>query len=175
MFYGAVARGQPFAHFRGVVVERTHSAAVGDVPALINDVQALGPCGVGIVSRVAHVVDAEGQGKLESLCEIIGDRQALLQRFRLRVADVIFILQIRFHLPFVGGMRFANVDGQKIGVILIVVVNLHDVANLAAERRSSKTPEDQHQRPITCSFADVKTADAIQRDNPSVWRITAHF
>jgi hypothetical protein len=41
-------------------------------------------------------------------------------------------------------MRFANVDGQKIHAVFVVVVNLNDVANLAAERRSSKTSEHQH-------------------------------
>jgi len=46
-------------------------------------------------------------------------------------------------------MGFANVNSQKISAILIILINLNDVANLAAERRSSKTPEDQHERPVT--------------------------
>ena len=111
--------------------------------ALIDDVNALGPRGVRIIGGVAHVIDAEGQRELESLDEIIRDEYALLQRLRLRVADVILILQVGFHLPFIGGMRFANVHGQKISAIPIIVVNLNDVANLAAERRSSKTSEHQ--------------------------------
>src|SRR5712692_11537945 len=140
VFYGAIPCGEPFAGFFGLVIEWAHSAAVGDVAALINNVNALGPCGVRVVGRIAHIIDAEGQGKLESLDEIISDDYPLLQSFWLRVADVI--LHVGFHLPFVGGMSFANVHGQKIGVVLIVVVNLNDVANLAAKRRSSKTAED---------------------------------
>jgi hypothetical protein len=175
VLYGAIPSGQPFAHFGGVVIEGAHAAAVGDVAALINNVKTLGPRGVGIVGRVAHVIDSEGQGKFESLCKIIRDHQALLQRFGLRVAHVVFFLQIRFHLPFIGGMRFANVDGQKIGVILIIVVNLNDVADLATKRRSSKAPKDQHQRPVIRAFADVETADTVQRDNARVWSVAAHF
>ena len=72
-------------------------------------------------------------------------------------------------------MRFANVDGQKIGVLFIILVNLNDVANLATEGRSSKTPEDEHKRPLMSSFADVETAHAVQCDNARVRRIAAHF
>ena len=144
MLHRPVARGQPFAHFGGRVIERSNSAAIRNAAALINNVKALGPSGISVIGGVAHVVDAEGQRKLESLRKIIRDRQALLQRFRLRVADVIFIFKIGFHLPFVGGMRFAHVDGQKIGVLLIVLVNLNDVADLAAKGRSSKAPENEN-------------------------------
>jgi hypothetical protein len=38
-------------------------------------------------------------------------------------------------------MRFANVDGEEIGVIFVIVIELNDVANLATERRSSKAAE----------------------------------
>jgi hypothetical protein len=58
-------------------------------------------------------------------------------------------------------VRFANVHRQKIGVVLIVFVNLNDVAHLAAKGRSSKTPEHQHQRPLMGSFADVEAAHAV--------------
>jgi hypothetical protein len=72
-------------------------------------------------------------------------------------------------------MRFANVHGQKIGVFLIVVVNLNDVANLAAKRRSSKTSEDKYERPPARSFTDMESAYAVQRHDSRVWRIAAHF
>jgi len=72
-------------------------------------------------------------------------------------------------------MRFANVHGQKIGAIFVVIVNLNDVANLAAKGRSSKTSKHQHERALMRSFAEVETANAVQRDNPRVRRIAAHF
>jgi len=143
------------------------------VAALINDVNPLRPCGIRVIRSVAHIVDSERQGELESLGEIIRDRHALLERFRLRVANVV--LDIGFHLPFVGGMRLANVNGQEIRTLFVVLKNLNDVAYLAAKRRSGKTPEHQHQRPLMGSFANVKTANAIQRDNPRIRRIAAHF
>jgi hypothetical protein len=72
-------------------------------------------------------------------------------------------------------MRFADVDGQEIGVILVVGVELRDVANLATEWRSSETAEDQHQRPPCGSFANVKPRGAIEGDQPCVRRRIAHF
>ncbi len=142
MLHGSVARSQPFARFGWLVVKRAYSSAIGDVPTFVDDVNPLRPRGVGVVGGVAHVIDPEGQRKLESVGEIIRDGHALFQRFWLGVTDII--LDVGFHLPFVGGMRFAHVDGQKIRVIFVVVIDLNDVANLAAEWRSSKTAEDQH-------------------------------
>ena len=173
MFHRSVARGQPFAGFFRLVVERPDPATVGDAAAFVDDIDTLGPRGVRIVSGVAHVIDSEGQGELESFDEIIGDREALFQCFRLRVADVVF--EIRFHLPFVGGVRLANVNGQKISAVLVILKNLNDVAYLAAKGRSSKTPKHQHERALMRSLADVETADAVQRDYASVRRVAAHF
>ena len=72
-------------------------------------------------------------------------------------------------------MRFANVDGQKIGVLFVILVNLNDVADLATERRSSKASKDQHERTIAGALANVKAGDAVQCYNPRVRRIAAYF
>jgi len=173
VFHRSVASGEPFAGFLRFVIERANPAAVGDPAALIDDVDAFGPGGVRVIGGVAHVVDSKGQGEFEPFREIIRDDHALLQRFRLGVTNVI--LQIGFHLPFVGGVRFANVNGQKVGVVLVVLINLNDVAYLAAKRRSSKTAENQHERPRTGAFADVEMIRSIECDQPRVRRIAAHF
>src|SRR5213594_3942438 len=47
--YGAVAGGEPFAGFFRCVIERTDPAAIGDAAALIDDVNAFRPRGVGII------------------------------------------------------------------------------------------------------------------------------
>ena len=73
-------------------MERPHPTAISDASALINDVKPLRPGRVCEVGGVAHIVDTEGQSEFESLDEIIGDKHALLQRFWLRVADIILIL-----------------------------------------------------------------------------------
>ena len=173
MLHCPVARGEPLASFSRLVIERPYASAIGDAAAFIDDVNAFGPGGVGVIRGIAHVVDSEGQGKFESFREIIRDDYALLERFWLGVANVI--LQIGFHLPFVGGMRFANINGQKISVVFVVLVNLNDVAHLAAEGRSSKTSKYQDERPRTGSLADMEMTRSVECHQPRVGRIAAHF
>jgi len=70
-------------------------------------------------------------------------------------------------------MGFADVDGQEIGAVFIVVVDLRDIANLATEGRSSETAEDQDERLAVGALADVKTRGAIERDESRIRRVGA--
>ena len=46
-------------------------------------------------------------------------------------------------------MSFANVNGEKVDVVFVIVEDLDDVADLATKGRSSKTAEDQDKRLAT--------------------------
>jgi len=173
MFYFAVASGEPSADFLWIVMEWAHATAIGDARRFVNDVETFGPGCVGIVGGVGHVVDTEGQGETETFCEIVGDGEALFERLGLSVADVFF--EVGLHLPFVGGMRFADIDCKKIGVIFVVVEDLDEVADLATEGRSSKTAEDEDERFGAGAFADVKTVGAVEREEASVGSGVADF
>jgi hypothetical protein len=70
-------------------------------------------------------------------------------------------------------MSFANVDGEEIGVILVIIVELNDVANLAAEGRSSETAKDKDQGAAGGFFEDVKAGRAIESDKPRIGSIVA--
>ena len=61
-------------------------------------------------------------------------------------------------------MRFANVNGQKVGVIFVIVMELNDVANLATKRRSSEAAEDENERPSGIAFANTKMIGAVEGD-----------
>jgi len=154
VFHCAVASGQPGTDFVGIIVERTDAAAISDAAGFVDDVEALGPGGISGFGRVVDVVDAEGDGVFEPLDEIVGNGDALAERLRLGVADVV--LHVGFHLPFVRGMSFANVNSEEIGVIFVVVVNLHHVTDVAAEGRSSVAAEDDDERASAGAFADVE-------------------
>ena len=75
------------------------------------------------------------------------------------VTDLVF--DVRLHLPLVGRVSLAHVDCQKIGMVLVVVEDLDDVADLATERRSGKTPEDQDQWLAGGAFAKVEGVGAV--------------
>jgi hypothetical protein len=67
---------------------------------------------------------------------------------------------------------FANVDGEEIGAVFIVVVDLRDVADLATERWSSEAAEDEDERFALGAFADVEAGGAVERDESGVGGIT---
>src|SRR6266702_7503564 len=101
MFCIAEAVGEPVPDFLGIVFEGAVAAFVNDTALFVDDVEALGPSGVGVVGGVVHIVDAEGNGIFEALGEVVGDGDALGEGFRLGVADVVFVLFVGLHLPFV--------------------------------------------------------------------------
>jgi hypothetical protein len=173
MLYFAVARGEPSAHFLRIVVEWAHAAAIGDAAGFVDDVEAFGPGGVGVIGGIGHVVDAEGKRKIEALRKIVADGEALLQRRGLGVADVLF--DVGLHLPFVGGMRFADIDRQKIGVVFVIVEDLDDVTDLATKGRSSKAAENENERFAGGAFANVETVGAVQREETGIGRGVADF
>jgi len=72
-------------------------------------------------------------------------------------------------------MRFADVDGQKIGVLFVIVEDLDDVADLATEGRSSEAAEDEDERFGAGPFANVKMIRAAEREEASVGSGVADF
>ena len=128
---------------------------------LIDYIETLWPGGIGIIGGVTHIIDAKGEREAESLREVVGDGYALIERLGLRVAHVIALLEVGLHLPLILRMRFSNVDGQKVGVIFVIVIELHDIAHLATEGRSSKAAKHQHQRPRLGFLAQMETRAAV--------------
>jgi hypothetical protein len=53
-------------------------------------------------------------------------------------------------------MRFADIHGEKVGVIFVVVINLDHVADVAPKGRSSIAAEDDDERAGTSAFAEVE-------------------
>jgi hypothetical protein len=154
-------------------MEGAHAAAIRDAAGFVDDVEAFGPRGVGVVGGVIDVVDAESDGVVEAFDEIIGDSYALGQSFRLGVADVVFYVGL--HLPLVGRVGFTDIHGQEIGVIFVVVVNLHHVTDVAAERRSSVAAEDDDERASAGAFANVEIICTVEAEEAGVRSVVADF
>jgi hypothetical protein len=173
VFYFAEAVREPIADFLGIIFERTVATFVGDAALLVDYIEALGPGRVGVVGGVAHFVDAEGDGIFETLGEIIGDGDALFKGFRLGVANVIFVFFVGLHLPLVERVRFAYVDGEEIGAVFIVGVDLRDIADLATEGRSSEAAEDENEWLAVGTFADMKAGGAVEGDESGVGGVAA--
>jgi hypothetical protein len=126
-----------------------------------------------MVGDVAHRIHAQRQRKFEALGEIVGDGEALAERFRLRVTDIL--VNVALLLPFVLRMRFADVDGEKIGAVFVIVVELDEVNYLAAERRSGVAAEDEDERAMADVVADAEGGLAIERVESRVGRAIANL
>jgi hypothetical protein len=70
-------------------------------------------------------------------------------------------------------VSFADVDGEEIGAVFIVIVDLRDVANLATEGRSSEAAEDEDKRFALRALADVKPRGSIEGDESGIGGIAA--
>jgi hypothetical protein len=72
-------------------------------------------------------------------------------------------------------MCFADVNRQKIDMVPVIVVELSDVANLAAKGRSSEAAEDENERPAGSSLSNVKTRGTVQSDQARIGRFVAYL
>jgi len=70
-------------------------------------------------------------------------------------------------------MRFANVYGEEIARIFVVVVNLDHVTGRGAERRSSVAAEDHYERARAGAFTQMKVARSVRAKRAYVRRIFA--
>ena len=112
-----------------------------------------------------HVIHAKWQREMEALDEIVGDGNALRQSLRLRIANVF--VHVAFHLPFVLRMRFADVNGQKIRPSFVIVIEIYEVAYLAAKGRSGVAAKNQNEWALADAIAEMKfrlAIEAHQRD-----------
>ena len=175
MLYFAVALREPCANFLGIVFKRAVTALVRNLATFVDDVEPLGPCGVGIIGGIGHFIDAKRYRIFEALGEIVGDGNTIVQVLGLHVADVVLILCVGLHAPLVEGMSLTNIDSEEIDVILVIVIELNDVANLATERRSSEAAKDEDERTASGFLANVKAAGAIERDKSSIRSVVADF
>ena len=155
-----------------MIVEWPDPAAIHNLSFFINDVYALRPRRIRVIRNVVHVIHREGNWEVETLDEIVSDGHALFGSMRLRVTNTL--INVRLHLPFVERMRFANIHGQEIRAILVIVIEIDEVAYLASKRRSGIAAEDQNQRSLPDAIAEMKCRLAIERQQPHIRRRVAH-
>lgn len=156
-----------------MIIERAEPSAVNDPSLLVDYVNPLRPGSVGSVGSVVHGVYRKRNRKFEARHEIIGDCDALWECGRLRVANVLFY--IRSHLPFVLRMSFANINGEEIRTVLVLIVDLNEISDLAAKRRSSVAAKNQNERFLANPFVQIASRTPVERKHTNVGRAIADF
>jgi hypothetical protein len=70
---------------------------------------------------------------------------------------------------------FTDINSQKVGVLLVIVVNLHHVTDVAAEGRSSVAAEDDDERAGAGAFANMEMSRPVESDEASVRSVVANL
>ena len=65
-------------------------------------------------------------------------------------------------------MSFANIDGQKVRLSFVIVVEIYEVAYLAPEWRSGVTSKNENQRTLPDAVAQMKCSLPIEIHEPDI-------
>ncbi len=122
----------------------TRQTFIGDAALRVDQIDAVGPAGVGPLGRVAKLVQHAGKLYAQLAHARSRDVGTLLFIFWTGENDLVF--DIALHLPDVAGMRFRDVHHQKRHAIAVLLVKFVEGRNLPPEWRSGITSEHQHHR-----------------------------
>jgi hypothetical protein len=143
-------------------LEGAQPTPIRNFSGFIQDIDTFWPPGIDRVGSIGHGIHAERNWEMESFDEIVGDGHALLKRLRLRVAHTL--VEIGGHLPLVQRMGFADVDREKLGAVFVILIELSEVAYLAAKRRSGVASKNQDKRAPADAIPNRKSRLAIESD-----------
>ena len=122
--------------------ERARLALVGNSVVLIDEIDSIGPAGVGsfgfIIEFIDHSRELDSQLAHAGSCYV----GALVEILRTREDNLI--PEIALRLPDVAGVRLDDVDDQERNSITVLIVELVESGNLPPEGRSGIAAENQH-------------------------------
>ena len=146
--------GEGFRYAIRSEAERARCAFICDMAVGIDDVQAIGPAGVGALSGVVERVHHGRELHPEIADAHLSQITALVKTLRTGKHDVVF--HIAGHLPHVAGVRFLDVYDVERHLVFVLVVQRVQRGNLPAEWRSSIAAKYQHNRFLTFQRRKLK-------------------
>ena len=136
--------GQCSGQFLSFKTKGPGLAFVGNVAVLIDQVNAVGPAGVGLFGRVAEFV--EDSGELDPQLAHTGSCYEGALFFIFRTGKDDFIFYVALHLPDIARVRLGDVHHEKRDFASILIVEFVEGRNLPPEGRSSVAAENHHYR-----------------------------
>jgi len=118
----------------GAEAEGSGPAFIGHTARGINQVEAIWPCRVRALGRVAKFVENRGNFNSQLAHARSGHERAFF--FTARTGEEDLFLHIALRLPDVGGMRFGDVDHEECDATSIFLIELVEGRNLPPEGRS---------------------------------------
>jgi len=118
---------------------------VDDFTLFIDEIEAVGPGGVGGFGRVLHVVDDGGE--LDAEGADAGGGVVVLHGLRFGGFEEHLFFDVAGDLPLVGGMGLADIDEQEVDSAGVLFGQGVEVPNLGTEGGSSVGAEDEGDGP----------------------------
>src|SRR5437868_443561 len=126
--------------------EGTRTALINHAPALINQIDPVRPASISPFCGVIETIDQGGKFDPKLTHTHARHLFALPDAFWTGKHDLL--PHIALHLPNVARVRFEDVDGVKLNLLPVVVVELVERGNLPPKWRSGVAAEDQHHGPV---------------------------
>ena len=139
-----------------------HSAVAAD------EVESIGPTGVGGFDSVAQVIDNGRDFNAQFADAAFGDGGPFLKS--LGIDEDHVVADVAGHLPDVAGMSFANIDDIERHPVLVRFVELVERGNLPAKGWSSIAAEDEDDGIFVAKGREPRRRGALQRFKREVGR-----
>ena len=151
----------------GLKSKRPGPALVRNPALRIDQINTVGPTGIGLLGRIAEFV--EDGWKLDAKFSHAGpgDEGSIIFSFRAGEDNVVF--DIALHLPNVAGMGLGNVDHQKSDSIVILPVEFIEGGNLPPERRSSVAAEHKHHGLPLVEHGELNPVGLVDLEQREIW------
>ena len=136
-----------FSYLVRLEAEGAGAALVGDAAVEADDIQPVGPGGVGELGRVIHAVDQSWDVDLHFADAGVSGGAAFGEILVMRQLDLG--LHVILGDPAVQRVRLADIDEEEFRLLFVFLVEFVERGNLPAEGSSGVAAEDQHHRLLT--------------------------
>jgi hypothetical protein len=126
--------------------KRASLALECDAPAVIDEVEAIGPAGIRSLYLIIQGIYERRKLDLQSTDAGAGYGDAL--GYIVRAAKQHLIPDVALHLPDIRRMGLKDVDRVEIDLSLVLLRKLVQGGNLPPEGRSGVAAEDEDHRPV---------------------------
>src|ERR1017187_1980207 len=150
----------PRSRARRFEAERAGPALVDHSAIAADQVEAVGPSGIGLFDGIVHAIDERREADPQSAHTAIGHRESFA--LGARVAEHDALANVAAHLPDVAGVRLLDIDGVEGDAIPIDIEQSIERGNLPAKGRSSVASEDQHDGTRTAVGGKLHGAVVVQ-------------
>ena len=136
-----------FSYLVRLEAEGAGAALVGDAAVEADDIQPVGPGGVGELGRVIHAVDQSWEVDLHFADAGVSGGAAFGEILVMRQLDLG--LHVILGDSAVQRVRLADIDEEEFRLLFAFPVEFVERGNLPAEGSSGVAAEDQHHRLLT--------------------------